>query len=127
MNNLNINPRPSKMVSIRIPLDTLEQLKQVAIDRDLGYQSLLKLYIGEGLHRDVAELHKDSLLNKTENLLRKHLDDDKKIPSTESQVRLDTEVKNSENLLGLCKNCEKRKTCTIPKPEGGVWRCEEYS
>lgn len=27
---------------------------------------------------------------------------------------------------GLCKNCEKRETCTIPKPKGGVWRCKEY-
>jgi len=27
---------------------------------------------------------------------------------------------------GLCMNCEKRNTCTYPKPEGGVWSCEEY-
>ncbi len=27
---------------------------------------------------------------------------------------------------GLCATCEKRKTCVVPKPEGGVWRCEEY-
>jgi hypothetical protein len=29
-------------------------------------------------------------------------------------------------LKGLCVNCENRKTCTFPKPEEGVWRCEEY-
>ena len=34
--------------------------------------------------------------------------------------------KNSEQFKGLCKNCKKRKTCTLPRPEGGVWRCEEY-
>ena len=28
--------------------------------------------------------------------------------------------------LGLCSNCERRATCTFPKPAGGVWRCEEY-
>jgi len=28
--------------------------------------------------------------------------------------------------LGLCRICEKRETCTFPKPEGGVWHCEEY-
>jgi hypothetical protein len=28
--------------------------------------------------------------------------------------------------LGLCVNCEDRETCIYPKPEGGVWRCEEY-
>ncbi|MGB8656466.1 MAG: hypothetical protein WCE90_01610 [Candidatus Zixiibacteriota bacterium] len=27
---------------------------------------------------------------------------------------------------GLCLNCENRKTCTFPRPEDGVWRCEEY-
>jgi hypothetical protein len=29
-------------------------------------------------------------------------------------------------LKGLCKLCEKRATCTYPKPEGGVWHCAEY-
>jgi hypothetical protein len=28
---------------------------------------------------------------------------------------------------GLCGNCEQRKSCTFPKPEGGVWHCEEYT
>ncbi|UCB44999.1 MAG: hypothetical protein JSV25_12375 [Spirochaetota bacterium] len=27
---------------------------------------------------------------------------------------------------GLCVNCEHRKICIYPKPEGGVWSCEEY-
>lgn len=27
---------------------------------------------------------------------------------------------------GLCENCENRDECTYPKPEGGVWHCEEY-
>jgi hypothetical protein len=27
---------------------------------------------------------------------------------------------------GLCSICEDRETCTYPKPEGGVWHCEEY-
>ena len=27
---------------------------------------------------------------------------------------------------GLCSLCENRTTCTYPKPEGGVWHCEEY-
>ncbi len=28
--------------------------------------------------------------------------------------------------LGLCTNCEHRETCTLPRPAGGVWHCEEY-
>ena len=27
---------------------------------------------------------------------------------------------------GLCVNCENREDCTMAKPEGGVWHCEEY-
>jgi NADH-quinone oxidoreductase subunit E len=27
---------------------------------------------------------------------------------------------------GLCLNCANRETCTFPKPEGGVWHCDEY-
>jgi hypothetical protein len=27
---------------------------------------------------------------------------------------------------GLCRYCTKRDNCTIFKPKGGVWHCEEY-
>jgi hypothetical protein len=29
-------------------------------------------------------------------------------------------------LKGLCANCDNLDHCTYPKPEGGVWHCEEY-
>jgi len=32
----------------------------------------------------------------------------------------------SEQPLGLCRTCAGRDTCTFTRPEGGVWRCEEY-
>ncbi len=35
-------------------------------------------------------------------------------------------AKNPATDKGLCKNCESRQTCLFPKPEGGVWHCEEY-
>jgi len=82
-----IKERPSQMVSIRVPLDTLEQLKQVAASRDLGYQSLLKLYIGEGLRKDIAAMKKETLLNETENLLREHLGDDQKLKTILGKLR----------------------------------------
>ena len=79
MKKLEIKERPSKMVSLRMPLDTLEQLKTVATSKDLGYQSLLKLYIGEGLRKDITTMKSQSFMNETENLLRKHLDGDRKL------------------------------------------------
>ena len=27
---------------------------------------------------------------------------------------------------GLCVNCENREDCTMARPKGGVWHCEEY-
>ena len=37
-----------------------------------------------------------------------------------------TEEANKVKFAGLCMNCENRDICTYPKPEGGIWHCEEY-
>lgn len=37
-----------------------------------------------------------------------------------------TATPDSSVLKGLCVNCDNRDSCIYPKPEGGVWRCEEY-
>ncbi|MFH1023828.1 MAG: hypothetical protein V1809_10640 [Planctomycetota bacterium] len=29
--------------------------------------------------------------------------------------------------LGLCATCLRRTTCTFPRPEGGIWRCEDFA
>jgi hypothetical protein len=29
--------------------------------------------------------------------------------------------------VGLCSTCDRRHDCTFPKPESGVWFCEEYA
>jgi hypothetical protein len=36
------------------------------------------------------------------------------------------EEESSTEQKGLCRNCKKETTCKLPKPEGGVWRCEDY-
>lgn len=79
--NLTLHRRPSKLVSVRVPEDTLEQLKLVAARKELGYQSLLKLYIGEGLRRDLQEFSQDNLIAKAVTVLRKHISDEKKVAS----------------------------------------------
>ena len=33
---------------------------------------------------------------------------------------------NPEIPAGLCRSCDNYETCSYPKPEGGVWFCEEY-
>jgi hypothetical protein len=43
-------------------------------------------------------------------------------------VAQETEDRLAEppGLEGLCINCDHRHDCTLPRPAGGVWHCEEY-
>ncbi len=47
-------------------------------------------------------------------------------PPIDSPFKSDAAYESSGEYKGLCVNCEKRETCTYPKPEGGVWHCDEY-
>jgi hypothetical protein len=46
-----------------------------------------------------------------------------RIPPIDSHL---TKEKDAVGFKGLCSDCENRRTCKFPKPEGGVWHCEEY-
>jgi len=47
--------------------------------------------------------------------------------ATSGKVVVNPEQNDDANIYkGLCRTCENRRHCTFPKPEGGVWRCEEY-
>lgn len=49
--------RVTTSITLRIPVDVVESMKQIAPLRGLaGYQTLLKLYLSEGLRRDEALL-----------------------------------------------------------------------
>jgi hypothetical protein len=48
-----------------------------------------------------------------------------------SSIVMDVVEESSEDsakitYLGLCANCENRDNCQLPKPDAGVWHCEEY-
>lgn len=48
--------RPMTSITLRIPVDVVESMKEIAPQRGFtGYQALLKSYIGEGLRRDEAQ------------------------------------------------------------------------
>jgi antitoxin HicB len=49
--------RPTKMITVKIPVDVLESLRAIAPIRGLNScGTLLKLYISDGLRRDEAEI-----------------------------------------------------------------------
>ena len=51
------------------------------------------------------------------------------VPTSEPAHAVPTqppERQNTSGRTGLCMNCDNAETCTLPKPEGGIWHCEEY-
>jgi len=46
-----------------------------------------------------------------------------------SQNNLSNSIIKNNNIVkprGICRNCANLETCLYPRPEEGVWRCEEY-
>jgi len=60
------------VISIRIPADVIEDLKEIAPSLGFsGYQPLIRAYIGQGLRKDQARLESSQVQVLTESL-RKH-------------------------------------------------------
>jgi hypothetical protein len=53
---LHIQPRPTEIVDLSIPVDTIESLRKVAESRGMTLEVLLKLYVGQGLREDLSKL-----------------------------------------------------------------------
>jgi hypothetical protein len=84
---LRFRARDAETVSIEIPRDTLKLLKKVAASRDMSYQALLKLYIGQGLRHDVTRLFGDRVLETAEQVLAKHIHSEEEVSSIIREIR----------------------------------------
>ena len=64
--------RQMTVISIRIPEDVIDELKEIAPSLGFsGYQPLIRAYIGQGLRKDQARLENSQVQVLTESL-RKH-------------------------------------------------------
>ena len=64
--------RPMTTISIRVPEDVIEDLKEVAPKLGFsGYQPLIRAYVGQGLRKDLARLERPELAE-LEKSLRRH-------------------------------------------------------
>jgi hypothetical protein len=70
---LKFRERDSEEVTLNIPKDVLASLEKVAKKRDLSVHALLKLYIGRNLRQDLANYFSDNILERTEEVLSRHL------------------------------------------------------
>ena len=64
--------RPMTSITMRMPIDVVDDLKQVApILGFSGYQALLKAYVGQGLRKDL-EKPENNNITELVNSLKKH-------------------------------------------------------
>ena len=80
--------RPMSIISLRMPEDVIEELKEIAPALGFsGYQPLIRAYIGQGLRKDRARLENSQLQALTESL-RKHGITDQVISAAIAEAQL---------------------------------------
>ena len=84
---LQLRSRPVTTVSVQIPIDTWASLEKVAASRDMSPQALLKYYIGQGLRQDIAHLFADRVLEKTAEVLTRHIQSEEEITAILREIR----------------------------------------
>ncbi|HYW08139.1 MAG TPA: hypothetical protein VE913_14345 [Longimicrobium sp.] len=75
LTNLRFHPRPSEIVEIDIPVDTLSRLRELAAARDMSVAGLLKMYIGQSMRPDAATPSQRFLMT-TASVLEQHIASD---------------------------------------------------
>ena len=85
-----LHPRPPEVVSIQIPVDVLESLKQVAARRDMSYEALMKFYLGQGLRQDLSWLFADRVFEKTAQVLAQHIQSEEEVSIILQEIQAET-------------------------------------
>lgn len=85
--DLHLRSRSSETVSLQIPLDTLALLEQAAVSRDMSPQALMRFYIGQGLRQDLAKLYADRVIERTAEVLARHLKSEDKVSAIIREIR----------------------------------------
>jgi|SRR5262245_26851740 len=84
---LKTHPRESETVTLRIPVDALASLDRVGAQRDLSREALIKLYIGHGLRQDLAKLFAERVLEKTAQVLTRHIESEEEVSAIIREIR----------------------------------------
>ncbi len=87
---LQLRPRTAETVSLSIPIDTLASLQKIAANRDMSVEALLKFYIGQCLREDLAKVFSERLLDKTAQVLARHLESADEISTILREIQAET-------------------------------------
>ena len=86
--------RKKVMVSIRMPEDVVEDLKQVApLLGFSGYQPLMRAYIGQGLRADLERLNQETELSRLVESLRRQGVKEEVLVTAVAEARAEYNVK----------------------------------
>lgn len=86
---LNFYRRPSESVVIPIPIDTLGSIHEIAEERDMSVEALIKFYIGQGLRQDIARTFSERLLDRTAEVLARHFDSPEEVSSILHEIKME--------------------------------------
>jgi hypothetical protein len=87
---LRLRSRATATISIQIPVETLASLEKVGADRDMSADALIKLYVGQGLRQDLAKLFADRVLEKTAQILTRHIQSKDEVSAILKEIRIET-------------------------------------
>ena len=88
--NLKVRSRAIKPVTIHIPAAALASLEKTAAGRDMSVEALLKLYIGRSMRRGVAKLSAARLLEKTAEVLTRHIQSKDEVSAILKEIRTES-------------------------------------
>ena len=87
---LRFRERPSQELTIRIPLDVVASLERVAATRDMSLEALVKFYIGQSLRHDLSKLFSERILEKTAQVLTRHIESEQEVSEILNEIRVET-------------------------------------
>jgi hypothetical protein len=75
---------------MKVPTDTYESLERIAAARDMSVDTLMKLYIGQGLRQDLAQRFADHVLDLTAHVLARHGQSPEQVEAILREIRSGT-------------------------------------
>ena len=64
-------------------------MQKIAANRNMSEMALLKFYIGQGLREDISKQFADHVMEKTANVLARHIHSEDEVSAILQEIRLE--------------------------------------
>ena len=85
---LRLRPRKTTEVSLQIPEETLVSIRRVAAKHGMAPEALLKLYVGQGLRRDLSKEFGDRVMATAARVLTRHIKSEEEVSEIIHEIRV---------------------------------------